>query len=115
MIQERCSCRSSSLVDGKLLAQNSRFFAPAEGSRARQAADHRGGAAADGGFRIRLAADALARNVRLSFDPAEGFFDDNYFDLVPGQPLEVSFRSKAPLTLEGFRKGLEIASLVDAF
>jgi beta-mannosidase len=103
------------LADGKVLAQNARFFAPAKElalGRPKIAVE---AAAADGGFRVHLTTDTLARNVRLTFDPAEGFFEDNYFDLVPGQPIEVVYRPRSPLALEAFRKGLEVISIVDAF
>ncbi len=38
---------------------------------------------ADGGFDITLTTDQLARNVYLQAGDEEGFFSDNYFDLLP--------------------------------
>ncbi|MBK7476670.1 MAG: hypothetical protein IPI11_11890 [Haliscomenobacter sp.] len=48
---------------------------------------------------IRLKADRLAKNVYLDFPEAEGFFSDNYFDLLPGETVEVGFTPKQPATL----------------
>jgi len=59
--------------------------------------------------------DTLARHVRLAYAPDDGFFADNYFDLVPGRPVQVLYRQKDGVELEAFRKGLEIVSIVDAF
>lgn len=43
-------------------------------------------------FVIRLQTDQLAKNVYLeSGAEQEGFFSDNYFDLLPGVPVEVTF------------------------
>ncbi len=48
---------------------------------------------------IRLKADRLAKNVFLDFPEAEGFFSDNYFDLLPGETVEVGFTPKQPAIL----------------
>jgi len=45
----------------------------------------------------------------------DGFFSDNYFNLAPGREMVVDFRSRAPLSLEEFRKRLQIRSVFDAF
>lgn len=48
-----------------------------------------------GGFRVRLRANQLVKNVFLDFgDEVEGFFTDNYFDLLPGESVEVIFKPK---------------------
>ena len=44
----------------------------------------------DKGYLISLSADKLAKNVYLSVD-ADGFFSDNYFDLLPGRSRQVIF------------------------
>jgi beta-mannosidase len=72
-------------------------------------------APARSGFRLTLKSDKLARDVYLSLDEGEGFFSDNYFDLVPGRPVEVEFRTRRPVKLEDFRGRLKVRSLVEAF
>lgn len=42
-------------------------------------------------FLIRLSSDRLAKNVFLQAEDRPGFFSDNYFDLLPGRPVEVIF------------------------
>ena len=101
-------------VEGRVVSSNARFFvAPKELELHSPKIAVEASAAAEA-LRVRLSSDTLARHVRLTGD-AEGFFEDNYFDLVPGQPVEVTFRPKQPIPLESFRKGLEVVSLVDAF
>jgi beta-mannosidase len=102
------------LVDGRVASSNVRFFtAPKELALQGPKIAVEASAAAEG-IRLRLSSDTLARHVRLACD-ADGSFEDNYLDLVPGQPVEVLFRPKQPISLESFKKGLEFVSLVDAF
>jgi beta-mannosidase len=72
-------------------------------------------ARAGAAFAVTLGTDTLARHVRLSYGPDDGFFTDNYFDLVPGRPVEVVFRPKGAVGLDAFREGLVVESIVDAF
>jgi beta-mannosidase len=71
-------------------------------------------APADGGLRVKLETDTLARHVRLAYDADDGTFSDNYFDLVPGRPVEVTYWPKGPVEAEAFRKGLAVVSILDA-
>ncbi len=67
------------------------------------------------GFSVSVESDRLARHVRLTSAAVDGFFEDNYFDLLPGRPVRVGFTPKAAVDLETFRKGLAVESIVDAF
>jgi beta-mannosidase len=46
----------------------------------------------DGGYRIALESDVLAKNVYLSLENGDGHFSDNYFDLLPGRGKTVELR-----------------------
>lgn len=70
---------------------------------------------ADGGLRVSLASPTLARHVRLAYDGDDGTFSDNYFDLLPGRPVEVGYRPKGTVEAAAFRKGLEVVSILDAY
>ena len=67
-----------------------------------------------GGFKLKVSTDKFARAVYLS-TPYEGSFVDNYFDLIPGRPVEVEFRTTKSVSLDQFRQQLKLRSLVDAF
>jgi beta-mannosidase len=64
-------------------------------------------------FRLRLRSPVLARSVSLSFGDADAKLSDDYFDLLPGQAVEVEVKSAT--TFEQLRGGLKIMSLADAF
>jgi beta-mannosidase len=107
--------RAELLVGERVVSSNSRFFVPMKDLALGKPAIAAEAIAAEGGFRIVLSTNTLARHVRLAFDADEGSFSDGFFDLVPGQPLEVTYRPVGAVDLADFRKGLAITSLVDAF
>ena len=61
---------------------------------------------------ITLKTDALAKDVYLNFEGDEGFFDDNYFDVLPGVEKKVIFQLKN--TKKPVNK-LSIISLIDSY
>ncbi len=66
------------------------------------------------GFKIKLTVDKVAKAVYFS-GFAEGFFVDNYFDLIPGRAAEVEFKTDTKMSVDEFRRLLKVRSLVDAF
>ena len=68
-----------------------------------------------GKFRVKLSTDKFAKAVYLAVPDHDGFFSDNYFNLAPGREMVVEFRSRRPISLEEFRKRLQIRSVFDAF
>lgn len=67
------------------------------------------------GLRLTLSSDKFARGVYLSSEGGEGFFSDNFFDLIPGRPVEVEYRTRRAVKPDEFRKTLKVRSLTDAF
>lgn len=103
------------LVGGKTVAENRKFFRPFKElalSRPNISVDLQ---PVPGGYKLALATDRLARAVRLSLDGMNASFSDNYFDLVPGQPVEVLVRPQPLLDIGEVRRRLRVRSLVDAF
>ncbi|MFL5728496.1 MAG: glycosyl hydrolase 2 galactose-binding domain-containing protein [Cytophagaceae bacterium] len=78
---------------------------------------------AGGDFYITIKADKLAKNVYLSDLLTEGFFSDNYFDLLPGEEKVVVFTPARPAVSQAefealkksLQKNLNIISLVDSY
>lgn len=105
------------LVNGKAVHSNDYFFAPFKELAISQptitpeiiSTKERGK------FRLKLSADRFAKAVYLAVPDHDGFFSDNYFNLAPGREMIVDFRSREPLSLEEFRKRLQIRSVFDAF
>jgi beta-mannosidase len=68
---------------------------------------------ASDGYNIMLSSDQLARNVYLSIDNFDGFFSDNYFDLLPGRSVQVKFSCDEKI--EDFEKRLKIITTRDTY
>ncbi len=65
------------------------------------------------GFTIELTANTLAKNVYLTCSDTNGFFDDNYFDLISGIPKIVTVTTQ--LQQDEFERSLKIISLADSY
>jgi beta-mannosidase len=63
---------------------------------------------------LHLQTDKLARFVELSL-PEDVIFSDNYFDLVPGSPREISFTLPNGMSAENLKRRIKICSLYDSF
>jgi beta-mannosidase len=100
-------------VDGRSVSRNLIYLQPTKQVRlpvATVTAEVR----ADGdAYRVRLASKVLARSVYLSFGALDVELSDNYFDLLPGEAVDLRIKSSA--SLDNLRKNLTIRSLVDAF
>ncbi|HEY6476648.1 MAG TPA: glycoside hydrolase family 2 protein [Polyangia bacterium] len=70
---------------------------------------------ADGSFAVTVRTSALARAVRLDAGAVDGFFDDNYFDLLPGEAPTITFRPHAPTTLAALKAALHATSITDTY
>jgi hypothetical protein len=49
-----------------------------------------------GGFNISLNSDFLTKNIYLRIADEEGFFNDNYFDMLPGETKTVALFTDIP-------------------
>ena len=67
----------------------------------------------EGGYDVTLISDVFARGVFMSLSGIDNFFEDNYFDLLPGK--EVTINVKTDLSLSVFKEQLKVISLVDSY
>ena len=65
--------------------------------------------AVDGGFEISLKTDKLAKNLFMTIGDKDGFFSDNYFDLLPDKPVKIKLETK--ITLDEMQKIFVISTL----
>jgi beta-mannosidase len=100
---------------GRVVSTNTHFFRPFKELTLATPRVNTNVAATRGGFQITLTTDKLARAVYLSAPGSDGSFNDNFFDLIPGRPFVVEFRTQSRAKLEDFRKGLKVRTLADAF
>ena len=67
----------------------------------------------DGGYEVLLTSDKFARAVFMSLNGIDNFFENNYFDILPGETVAV--KVKSTLSVSDFEKQLKIISLSDAY
>lgn len=77
-----------------------------------------GAPAATGGrganeYTVTLCPDALVKNLYLEVEGRGGVFDDNYFDMLPGDRVTVRFITDE--TIDDFGERLRMMSLVDTY
>jgi beta-mannosidase len=65
------------------------------------------------GYRLRVDSQQLARDVYVSFGNLDTKLSDNYFDLLPGESVELELKSSA--SLDQLRQAVKAISLSDAF
>src|SRR6185503_3496466 len=95
------------LVGGKRVSRNEHFFNPYKDLALPRPKIKTDIVPVRGGFNVSLSADKFARAVYLSASGSVGYFTDNYFDLIPGEKIEVEFRRGPGITLNDFRKQLK--------
>ena len=103
------------LVDNKVISSNELFFVPKTDMQLPQAKIDSMLTAgnAPGIYTLHLASPVLAKSVYVSFANLDVKLVDNYFDLLPGQAVDLSISSAA--SLDDLKKGLRVISLTDAF
>ncbi len=67
----------------------------------------------DKGYKITITAKGLAKSVYLRFDDADGWFTDNYFDLLDGEKRVVYFETDE--VIKNPSDNLKIRSIADTY
>jgi beta-mannosidase len=83
------------LQDEKVLSDNILYFAPIKNLNLPAPNIKKTITPMADGYRILLSTDQLAKNVYLDIDEGDGFFRDNFFDLLPAEPVEIEFKCDA--------------------
>ncbi|HKE57733.1 MAG TPA: glycoside hydrolase family 2 protein [Pyrinomonadaceae bacterium] len=103
------------LVNDKIVSSSHYFFAPAKDLALIKPKITTTVSQSAQGFLVSLTTDKFARAVYLSVDESNGSFSDNYFDLVPGQAVQVELKARQPMKKSEVEAQLKVRSLVDAF
>lgn len=82
------------IEDERILSSNKLYFLPVKYLSLRDPEIKAQVWSVDEGYEIQLSSDILSKNVFLSLNSVEGFFTDNYFDLLPGEIKTVRFITK---------------------
>jgi len=101
------------VADGARISRNLIYLAPVKEVHLKPAqlkVDVIGG---NGSYKISIGSPVLARDVYLSFGNLDARIADNYFDLLPGETMEINVTSAA--SLGDLKSQLKAISLTDAF
>ena len=96
-----------------VISKNSLFFKPFKELKIEKPQVSFEIAGAAGGFDITVKTDKLAKNVYLQIGDEEGFFSDNYFDLLPGESVTIHLQTE--LSEEKLKEVLTLRTLDSAF
>ncbi|HWX66918.1 MAG TPA: glycoside hydrolase family 2 protein [Rhodanobacter sp.] len=101
------------LFDGNaMVSRNLVFFDQAKNLRLPVPQIHTRFEPATGGYALTLSADKLARDVWASFGDYDAELSENAFDILPGQSVTVTVRSKVALAT--LQQALTVQDLADA-
>jgi len=104
---------SVKLMDGsKLIASNLSYFSSPKDLKLPKPTISKVVAVSDKGYSITLSSDKLVKDLYLNTEE-NGQFSDNYFDLLPGEKVTVTFKTKEKV--ENFGDKLKLFSLTDSF
>lgn len=104
---------SVKLVQGnKLLASNLCYFSSPKDLKLQKPVITKLITVSDQGYSIMLTSDKLVKDLYLDTDE-KGLFSDNYFDLLPGEKVTVSFKTKEKIN--NFGDKLKLYSLTDSY
>ncbi|PIF04997.1 MAG: beta-mannosidase, partial [Draconibacterium sp.] len=98
---------------GQILSGNTFYFKPFKALKIEKPTVEYTITKADGGFDINLSTDKLAKNVYLQIGDEDGFFSDNYFDMLPGEKITIHL--KTDISEEKLNDVLTLRTLDDAF
>ena len=98
---------------GAELSRNLAYLAPIKEVHLKPAALKVETIGANGSYKIRVTSPVLARSVYLSFGNLDVKVTDNYFDVLPGETVEIMATSAVPLDV--VKAQLKVISLTDAF
>ncbi len=101
------------MVAGAQVSRNLTYLAPVKEIHLKPAVLKVETAAVSGKMRIRVTSPVLARSVSLSFGNLDVKVSDNYFDVLPGETVEITADTKA--SLEEVKAQMQVMSLTDAF
>jgi beta-mannosidase len=101
------------VTSGKTVSRNLVYLAPTKEIHLKPAALKVEVTGVKGSYKIHVTSPVLARDVYLAFGSLDVKVSDNYFDLLPGETVEIA--ATGAISLEALRAQLKVISLTDAF
>uniref|UniRef100_UPI003217C782 beta-mannosidase n=1 Tax=uncultured Draconibacterium sp. TaxID=1573823 RepID=UPI003217C782 len=104
---------SELIENGKVLSKNFYYFLPFKNLSITTPTIEHAVTKTDHGYNITVSTNKLAKNVYLQIADEQGFFSDNYFDLLPNEKETIHL--KTSISEEKLNEVLTIRTLNDAF
>ena len=105
---------TAALVEkGKVISKNIFYFRPFKELKITKPTIDYSISKSTDGFEFEIETDKLAKNIYLQIGDEEGFFSDNYFDLIPGEKAVINLRTE--ISEDKLKEVLTIRTLDDAF
>lgn len=99
------------LEEGKEISSNHFYFTPIKEINLPDPDVRFNATKTEKGFMLELSTDVLAKNVYLSME-GEGFFSDNYFDLLPGEKKRVHLETELKA---GIDREIRVRTIRDSY
>jgi beta-mannosidase len=97
---------------GTVLSQNLLYFKPVKDLALPKPAIKTTVTTVGDDIAVGLTSPTLVKNLCLSHD-VEGRFSDNYFDMLPNEPVIVRFTPAKPMTVKAFQAGLSTMHMAE--
>ena len=101
------------VAEGKLISRNVWLFDRIRNLALPAPAIQADVTGADGNYTLRLQSPVLARHIYATFGDTDVEISDNYFDLLPNEPVTLQLKSKA--SLDEIKRVMKIRNITDAF
>jgi beta-mannosidase len=101
------------VVDGRTISRNLIYLVPTKQVHLPEAHVSADLFQTPDGYHLKLMSPVLARSVYITFGTASSELSDNYFDLLPGEIVDV--RVKSSESPDSLKATMRVISLVDAF
>ncbi len=95
------------------ISRNLTYLAPTKEVHLKPAVLHVETTGVSGSYKVRITSPVLARSVYLSFGDLDVKVSDNYFNVLPGETIEVAVTGSA--AFDALKGQMKVISLTDAF
>jgi len=98
---------------GAQISRNLAYLAPVKEVHLKPAALKIETSGGSGSYKVSITSTVLARSVYISFGNLDVKLSDNYFDILPGETIQIAATTTA--TPDALKAQLKVISLTDAF
>lgn len=101
------------LNEGKKISENTLYFKPVKELALDKNIIGKNISVEGNSIIVKLKSNKLAKNVFLNVKDTDGFFNDNYFDILPGNETTVTYSPNKQINIDEFKSKLEITQMAE--